>query len=561
MKFKIVCFVCFSCTIFFSTGQNHPKRTATQQPAPTLQMQLMNEQVSALMADRVGVNKGVAGEELATIDVFFREELDDLLEYESMMFPADELYGYWDTTWVNPYRSKEIIYPDSFYVDCSSFVLPIDNTIKVTSVFGPRRMRMHNGIDLKVQKGDTIRSAFNGKVRIRGFERRGYGYYLVIRHSNGLETVYGHLSGFLVSENEIVHAGQPVGLGGNTGRSTGTHLHFETRFLGQALNPSSIIDFDNGGAPRNDQYVLYKGNFGKNTNIYTSTSERIVYHRVQSGETLGKIALQYKTTVAELCRLNGLTAKSTLRIGQSIRCGTTFVKTTQKDTDETALASISEEPVLIAAAFHTVQTKETLSSIARQYNTTVDALCRLNNIQSTIPLKVGQEICYRAASKPVAPKIESQKEEENNADDTILASTSDQPIPEDLEVQTEMINYHLVKQGETLYSIARQYETSVNEICLLNGISESEVLSIGQNIRYKGSQTVSPAKAEAANITESAVKTTKIETVQPVYYRIKEGDTLGAIAQKHGLTINQLCELNNITKTTILRIGRTLRCS
>lgn len=102
---------------------------------------------------------------------------------------------------------------------------------------------MHNGLDLKVNIGDTIVSAFDGKVRIVKYERRGYGKYVVIRHDNGLETIYGHLSKQLVEENQLVKAGEPIGLGGNTGRSTGSHLHFETRFLGIAINPIYMFDF------------------------------------------------------------------------------------------------------------------------------------------------------------------------------------------------------------------------------------------------------------------------------------------------------------------------------
>ena len=75
------------------------------------------------------------------------------------------------------------------------------------------------------------------------YERRGYGKYVVIRHDNGLETVYGHLSKQLVEENQLVKAGEVIGLGGNTGRSTGSHLHFETRFLGIAINPIYMFDF------------------------------------------------------------------------------------------------------------------------------------------------------------------------------------------------------------------------------------------------------------------------------------------------------------------------------
>jgi len=427
MKGKILCILCLICAVFQSAkGQNIINKTEIQSPPISLQTQLMNERISELMADRVTNNKGIAIRELASIDDMIFEDLDDLLEMESMMFPADELYGYWDTNRVNPYGNREIVYPDTFAVDCSTFILPIDIDIKITSVFGVRGRRMHNGIDLKVQIGDTIRAAFSGKIRIKGYERRGYGYYLVIRHSNGLETVYGHLSKFLVGDNEVVTAGQPIGLGGNTGRSTGSHLHFETRFLGQALNPSHIIDFNNGGVPHNDQYVLYKGSFGKNVNIYTSTSEQIVYHRVKSGETLSKIAQMYKTSVSELCRLNGLTAKSTLRVGQAIRCGTTIAKSVKKE----------------------------------------------------------------------AEVVASQNEDATATERTVSAAI-----------------------------------TSV------------------------------PAAGNTAASTETATKAEQKEAAQPVYYRIKEGDTLGAIALKYGISINKLCELNNITRTTILRIGRSLRCS
>ena len=92
---------------------------------------------------------------------------------------------------------------------------------------------------------DTIRAAFDGKVRVERYEARGYGYYIVIRHHNGLETIYGHLSKFLVKVNQYVKAGEPIALGGNSGRSSGPHLHFETRFLGHPLNPSELIDFGN----------------------------------------------------------------------------------------------------------------------------------------------------------------------------------------------------------------------------------------------------------------------------------------------------------------------------
>jgi murein DD-endopeptidase MepM/ murein hydrolase activator NlpD len=173
---------------------------------------------------------------------------------ESLMYPADELYqSQWDNRYVNPFRKHPVILPASYEIDCSSFVLPVKKA-SISSRFGHRRRRMHNGIDLRVATGDTVRVAFDGKVRIRGFERRGYGHYVVIRHPNGLETLYAHLSQVFVNENDIVRAGAPIALGGRTGRATGSHLHFETRFMGQALNPEDLIDFENG-VPHDDIYV------------------------------------------------------------------------------------------------------------------------------------------------------------------------------------------------------------------------------------------------------------------------------------------------------------------
>ena len=130
-------------------------------------------------------------------------------------------------------------------IDVTGYVAPVKG--KLVSAFGyrPRFGRMHRGVDLDLNVGDTVVAAFDGRVRITKFERRGYGYYVVLRHDNGLETVYGHLSRFLVKPDQYVKAGQPIALGGNTGRSTGPHLHFETRFMGMALNPASIIDFEN----------------------------------------------------------------------------------------------------------------------------------------------------------------------------------------------------------------------------------------------------------------------------------------------------------------------------
>ena len=156
--------------------------------------------------------------------------LNRLIEQELFENPAGDLYEEWDNE-LTHYNGSSL--PDETTIDLRGFCMPTDSRV-ITSNFGARWGRQHKGLDIKVYIGDTIRAAFSGKVRIVKYEPRGYGKYVVIRHYNGLETYYGHMSKQLVRENEEVKAGDPIGLGGNTGRSTGSHLHFETRVCGVA---------------------------------------------------------------------------------------------------------------------------------------------------------------------------------------------------------------------------------------------------------------------------------------------------------------------------------------
>ena len=218
--------------------------------------------------------------------------------------PASYLYPEWSNEYVHKFDDVEI--PDTVVISMKGYCMPTDST-RITDKYGyrPRRGRPHLGLDVKVRIGDTIRAAFDGKVRISRYERRGYGHYLVIRHPNGLETVYGHLSKKLVNENDIVHAGDPIALGGNTGRSTGSHLHFETRILGNAINPALMFDFPNQKAVT-DFYV-----YQKNT--------REVYYKVKSGDTLSGIAIKNETSVANICKLNGISRNAVIKVGQTLR--------------------------------------------------------------------------------------------------------------------------------------------------------------------------------------------------------------------------------------------------
>ena len=238
---------------------------------------------------------------------------------EMAAYPAYSLYPTWDNQRVHAYGNSVVI-PDTFRIDMSEFCMPTTNT-KITSKFGPRRRRMHNGIDVKVYIGDTIRSAFSGKVRMVKYERSGYGKYVVIRHENGLETVYGHLSKQLVREDQYVEAGEVIGLGGNTGRSTGSHLHFETRFLGQAINPALLFDFEKQDIVA-DSYLFRKGNnrYRKSGSSVVASGGDIQYYKVRKGDSLSRISKKTGVSIDRLCKLNGITRKTTLRPNQVLKC-------------------------------------------------------------------------------------------------------------------------------------------------------------------------------------------------------------------------------------------------
>jgi hypothetical protein len=182
----------------------------------------------------------------------------------------------------------------------------------ITSNFGQRKWLWHYGVDIRLSRGDSVRAAFDGIIRVQQFDRHGYGHVIVIRHTNGLETLYGHLSKELVTQNRKVTAGQVIGLGGNTGHSTGSHLHFETRFYGEPFDPNCIIDFDKY-ALRSDTLVLTKTDF-----TYLADQRKAVWHIVRKGETLGHIALWYHTTVKKVRELNHLADNSILGVGRKL---------------------------------------------------------------------------------------------------------------------------------------------------------------------------------------------------------------------------------------------------
>ena len=204
---------------------------------------------------------------------------------------------------------------------------------RISSRYGPRRGRPHQGIDLALTIGDPIYAMFDGKVRVSKLAGN-YGNLVVIRHNNGLETYYAHLSKRTVEVGEWVVAGQQIGLGGNTGRSTGPHLHFEVRYRGQSFDPERIVDFKTGEL-RREELLLKRTHFSiyskfeqdfddemevaKQEEAERKAAAAVQYHTIRSGDTLGALARKYGTTVTRLCQLNGIKSTSILRIGQRLR--------------------------------------------------------------------------------------------------------------------------------------------------------------------------------------------------------------------------------------------------
>lgn len=185
----------------------------------------------------------------------------------------------------------------------------------ITSEFGRRRWRYHYGTDIDLQKGDTVRNAFNGRVRISTYSKT-YGHVIVVRHNNGLETIYGHLSKRLVDIDSTISSGTVIGLGGNTGHSYGSHLHFEIRYFDEALDPRDVIAFENF-TTHCDTLNISQCNFMYREELKLLSA--IKFHRVRSGNTLGHIAIKYGTSISKICRLNGISRNKILQIGERLR--------------------------------------------------------------------------------------------------------------------------------------------------------------------------------------------------------------------------------------------------
>lgn len=235
------------------------------------------------------------------------------------------------------------------------FCYPIDG--KLISDYGRRGGRPHTGIDLKGAPGDTIRAAFAGVVRMSK-PYSSYGNIVVVRHYNGLETVYSHNQRNLVSSGDLVACGQAIALEGRTGRATTEHLHFEVRAGGEHFDPKLLVNpaqmclrdgwltvgrrsgrivaaLSESADSADERLQLLadaetaaaeQAAADRNQAIASSTKKTAAeqqtattYHTIKNGEVLGTIARKYGTTVSKIVKLNSLKSADRIRSGQKIR--------------------------------------------------------------------------------------------------------------------------------------------------------------------------------------------------------------------------------------------------
>lgn len=267
--------------------------------------------------------------EIDTLGFYLEEEElfnfdDDIDNNASMIFNYFDWmpgYGTYQTFDILSTHYKHTVQVESDTLILGEYQAPAK--FKITSNYGRRRRRMHYGVDLGYPTGTPVVAAFDGIVRISKSNAGGYGNLIVIRHDNKLETYYGHLSSRLVNPGQLVKAGDTIALGGNTGRSYGSHLHFETRYLGTPFNPNKIINFTTYQLLSDTLIVNGKG---IKVSLPAATAQKIenaaatntVYHKIRDGETLSSIAKKYRTTVTALKRLNGLKSDF-IRAGRTIR--------------------------------------------------------------------------------------------------------------------------------------------------------------------------------------------------------------------------------------------------
>lgn len=274
------------------------------------------------------------------------------------------------------------------------FHWPTPKSARPSSHFGPRWRRFHYGLDLAQPTGEPIYAAFDGTVRISK-RNRSYGHLVIIQHADGLETYYAHMSKRLVDAGDHVKAGDVIGLCGNTGRSFGSHLHFEIRYQGNAINPELVINCATHDLI-SDRLTLTPASFRKVSSHKRSSggsSSSSGWYRVRKGDTLEKIARRHGTTVRRLCQLNGISKDKVLHPGDRLRVsGSSSVKSSGKGSASQAGSAGNTGG---ATKTYTIRRGDTLGKIAKRHGMSIKDLCSLNGINQNKTIREGQKLKVR----------------------------------------------------------------------------------------------------------------------------------------------------------------------
>lgn len=282
-------------------------------------------------AARSEAHKQLLANQMKSKDQIRLVEKNTFIDLIDDLEPEPDIYTEgWNSKRVNPFRESDV--PNKAVIDVTGYFMPCPGRVNSNYGYRAKFGRMHKGVDLHIRSNDTIYAAFDGKVRLTNYEAKGYGKYIILRHPNSLETVYGHLNKFLVKPDQVVKAGQPIALGGSTGRSTGPHLHFETRYMGYAINPNAIFDFANQ-TTHTDTYTFSKQTYTQPRNYaprhdmaksdrenrYKPSDTDIATYTVRRGDTLSSIARSYGLSATTLRRINNMGNSDAIKVGQVLK--------------------------------------------------------------------------------------------------------------------------------------------------------------------------------------------------------------------------------------------------
>lgn len=296
--------------------------------------------------------------------------------YRPQMNLYDELPVYaefWDNSQIFSYKAIQLEdLPDQLDLclinSQDEFHYPVQG--RVISKYGIRKRRNHNGVDIPLKTGEPIYATFDGKIRYSKYNSGGYGNLVIVRHKNGLETWYAHLSRSNVQENEYVKAGQVIGYAGNTGRSTGPHLHYEVRYCDQSFDPEFLVDFSNEGSLKTELFALEKKFF----NIHSRASELLI----EDDED----GFDFPETDANLMLL--------AEMGDTTASRQLLALAVEREQAAEQAKREAEQ-----AVYHTIKSGDMLGTISRKYGVSIDQICRLNNISRTTTLNLGRKLRVR----------------------------------------------------------------------------------------------------------------------------------------------------------------------